>query len=157
MFSLSLEDLNKQLTKMNLHPKLQEETNQIYVIKKISDKEYPVFFRIFEGSNLLQMLAFIPCTIKAGAENDLARLLHMLNKELDIPGFGMDEGTNVVFFRIMVPADDKRISSPTFETLMNSMDTVCKTFSPVVATVAFGLSTFDQVLKKIKEHQKGQS
>src|SRR5947209_3111552 len=78
---------------------IQAETNQLYFPIKVSNREFPVFIRIFEDSGLLQQLVFFPCKIDKKMTPDMARLLHMFNKELDLPGFGMDEVAGVVFFR----------------------------------------------------------
>ena len=92
--------------------------------------------------------------LKPGAAGDLGRLLHLLNKELDIPGFGMDEEAEVVFYRIMIPAIDNRVDTKVITRYLGSIEGLCMNFSPVIATVAGGAATFNEVLKKIKSAQK---
>ncbi|MFQ5729728.1 MAG: YbjN domain-containing protein, partial [Waddliaceae bacterium] len=111
MMKVTLDALLKFLKKKNYDAKLQRETQQIYIILKLEEKEFPLFLRIFEQSDLLQLLVFMPIQIKPGTHADLARLLHLINKELDIPGFGMDENSEVAFYRCMLPTPEKKIDS----------------------------------------------
>lgn len=150
MIPLTIPDLQKFLTDQQIKVEQQADTNQIYMVYKIADREFPLFFRIFDSGDLLQLIAFIPCNVKPEAAPHLARLLHLLNKELDIPGFGMDEAANVVFYRVMIPSLDKTIDEGIIKRYIHSIESICTNFSPVVATVAFGAATFDDVLKKVK-------
>ena len=38
---------------------IQVDTDQVYTILKINQKEYPLFLRIFDEGHLLQLLAFM--------------------------------------------------------------------------------------------------
>lgn len=154
MIKLELKKLLEYLHQKDLNAQIQKETNQIYILFKIGEQEYPLFLRIFEGGELLQLLAFIPCNIKHDAVNDTARLLHLLNKELDVPGFGMDETAMVVFYRCMIPAKNEEVDSKLLDAYMNSIQIVCKTFSPVITAVAFGTATYSEVVKKAKDNEK---
>lgn len=151
MIALTLPALEKHLKGMELQPQLQKETNQLIVIFKVSETDFPLFLRIYEGGELLQLIAFIPCQLKTAAAPELARLLHLINKEVDLPGFGMDENAGIIYYRMMLPADHEQISSDILETVINSIKTICESFAPVIAAVAAGASTFDQVLRKLKE------
>lgn len=129
---------------------IQSETNQIYFPLKAGDREFPVFTRIFDESGLLQVLAFFPCSLEAKTISDMARLLHMFNKELDLPGFGMDELSGVVFFRWMMPTEKKQVPEQMLITFLTTLKTVCQTFTTVVQAVAAGAITFDALLEKAK-------
>lgn len=157
MISLTLDAILDYLTKNGMQAELQKETNQIVIIFKILDREFPVFIRVFEGGELLQLLAFIPCNMKKSAYAETARLLHLLNKELDIPGFGLDEDSSVVFYRCMLPVQDQQISETLFNAYLNSIQLVCKSFSPAIATVAYGSATFEEILKKAQQQNKNKS
>lgn len=153
MIPLKIDDLQKQFQANNVPTQIQKETNQIYMVYNIGGREFPLFIRIFEGGDLLQLIAFIPCNLKNTAYGDLSRLLHLLNKELDIPGFCMDEAAGVVFYRVMIPSIDKKVNWENLQRYMRSIEQICQNFAPVIATVAFGASTFEEVLKKIKANQ----
>jgi len=151
MIPMDLTKIKDHLKAQNLDVEYQQETDQLVVIFKISEREFPLFIRIYQGGELLQLLAFIPCNTKEETLNDTARLLHLLNKEIDIPGFGMDETSFVVFYRCLVPTQDQQIAPTILDAYVNAIQVVCKTFSSVIAAVAVGAVTFDEVLKKTKE------
>jgi hypothetical protein len=154
MIALGLNPILEYLRENNFDAQLQKQTNQVYIPFKVADKEYPVFLRIFEGGELLQILAFMPCNIKSDALNDTARLLHLLNKELDIPGFGLDETAMVVFYRCMIPGKDQQVDESLFDAYLNSLQTICQIFGPIIAAVAFGSMTYQEVLKKSQDSSK---
>ncbi len=157
MIPVTLDALQDYLENKKLSAQKQAETNQVYIVFKYGGKEFPLFIRIFEGGELLQLLAFIPCTLKASSVNDVARLLHYLNKELDIPGFCLDETSSLIFYRVMIPVIDNQISEDVFNSYLNSIQTICQTFAPVASAVAGGITTFSEVLKKVKENQAKQN
>ena len=156
MIPLDLYKISAHLRSQEIESEIQKETNQICILLKVADREYPLFIRIYEGGELLQLLAFLPCNTKSETRADTARLLHLLNKEIDIPGFGMDEDSEVVFYRCMIPAKDKQLDKKIFDAFINATQVVCQSFAAVIAGVAYGAVTFDEVLKKSKE-QNNQS
>jgi len=157
MPNLAIPDLLDFLKNKDYDAQIQKETDQIYIILKISEREFPLFIRIMGEGGLVQLMVFFPCNIKAEAVSDLARLLHTLNKELDIPGFGMDEKAGVAFYRCMIPTIDNQFNESVLEGFLNSVKIVCETFSPAVEAVAFGATTFDELLKKAEEQAQKQS
>lgn len=154
MLQLTLDSIKQHLTEKKLEPQVQAETDQVFIIYRIASREFPLFFRIYAGGDLLQMLAFIPCMLKPTAVSDLARLLHMLNKELDIPGFGVDEASGVIFYRIMLPAVEQAVHPEIVDAFIQSIKNITETFAPVIAAVASGSATFDDVLKKVQAGSK---
>ena len=110
MIPLTLDSLYDYLTKNNLEIKRQPETAQLFVLFKIQDQDYPIFLRVMDDGELLQILAFMPISLDPKTAPDLARLLHLFNKEIDIPGFGMDESAKVIFYRIVLPAVEGKVS-----------------------------------------------
>lgn len=156
MIPLDLNKIRDYLHSQGVEAAYQKESNQLCILYKTADREYPLFIRIYEGDEMLQLLAFLPCNVKAETFADTARLLHLLNKEIDIPGFGMDENSEVVFYRCMLPIKDKMLDKTLLNSYLNAIQVVCQSFAPVVATVAYGAISFDEVLKKTKE-QSGES
>lgn len=151
MIPLDLNKIATHLRSQGIETELQKETNQLCILLKIAEREFPLFIRIYDGAELLQLLAFLPCNTKSATLADTARLLHLLNKEIDVPGFGMDEGPKVVFYRCMIPVKDKQIDEKILDSYMSATQVVCQSFAPVVAAVAYGAVTFDEVMKKSKE------
>lgn len=156
MVPLDLNKIREYLQTQKIDATLQSESNQLCILYKTGDREYPLFIRIYEGGEMLQLLAFLPCNTSQETFADTARLLHLLNKEIDIPGFGMDEDSQVVFYRCMIPIKEKMVDEALLNSYLNAIQVICQSFAPVVATVAYGAMTFDDVLKKTKE-QNGQS
>lgn len=151
MIELTLPKILDHLKKEKFDPKLQSETDQIYFIFKIEGHEFPLFVRIYDESDLLQLLVFFPAPIKEGTEADVARLLHLLNKEIDIPGLGMEEESRMAFYRVMLPALDKKINDRLLDAFLDSMRLICEHFAPVVFAVTQGKVTFQEVLEKSRK------
>ncbi len=154
MLKLSYDALTPFLKQQDVEVELQKETSQLYGPLKVANREFPFFVRIFEEGGLLQMLVFLPCNVVKERIADMGRLLHMFNKELDIPGFGMDEAIGVVFFRCMIPSFQKEIPDTTVEAYLKTFKTICQSFSPAVEALAAGVVTFDEMLAKANEAQK---
>lgn len=151
MIKLNLESILKHLEKNDFKAKLQKETNQVYVIFKISTFEFPLFFRVTGNGDLLQILVFMPGQIKKEALNDLGRLLHYINKELDIPGFGMDEESSLSYYRYILPAPTKEIDEDLLNSFLKSVQMICESFAPSVVAVANGVATYEKVITEIKK------
>lgn len=148
MIPITNDALMECLNENSYNPQYQKETDQIAVILTSIQKEFPFFLKIFEVSGLLQLLVFMPAQVKEGTESDLARLMHLINKELDIPGFGMDENTETCFYRVMLPTVDRKIDKHLLESYLKSIQTICDQIAPSVLAVAAGLATFDEILQK---------
>lgn len=155
--NISLAALLKFLNDRSYDAKIQPETQQVYAILKRGGSEFPLFLKIYPSNELLQLLVFMPVPTKKGMEADLARLLHFINKELDLPGFGMDEQNGVTFYRCMIPSPEKKIEPKLLESYLKAIDAVCDQVAPAVLAVATGSKSFDQILSKAKElHQQSQ-
>ncbi len=150
MLPINNSDILKHLVSKGIQAQIQKETNQICIMLKIGEREFPLFIRIFDGGELLQLLAFLPCNFNTDALGEVARLLHALNKKIDLPGFCMDEDSQTIFYRCMLPVRNKKIDSAIFDALLNAVQVVCTSFAPVIATVAYGTVTFKDVIKQSK-------
>jgi hypothetical protein len=154
MIPLTIEKLNSALLEKKYNPEKQKETGQIYLTYQAFNQDFPLFIRVVESGDLLQLLLFFPMNLQEKSNPDMARLLHLINKELDIPGFGMDEQMGVIFYRNMLPAMDKKIDGNIVDAYLKSMQTLAETFFPVIAAVAHGSATFEDILAKAKEENK---
>jgi hypothetical protein len=153
VISFNLESIFQFLKANNYEPQIQQDTKQIYFVFKIQNTDFPVFVKIYESGDLMQLLAFIPTEIKTNTLIHVSRLLHLLNKEMDFPGFGMDEKAKVIFCRYVIPTKTKQISEELLDVYIKTLRTVCETLSPVIVTVAHGQSTFDEVMDKANDFQ----
>lgn len=154
MIEATTESLLKLAAKLQLAATLQEETDQLIILLKEDEREFPLFIRPIPESEFLQLIAFFPFQLPIKTIAEVARLLHILNKELDIPGFGMDEMSFVTFFRIMVPAPGGKVEEKLIEGYLATIKTVCKTFSPTIEAIASGSTTIDTILKKAETAAK---
>ncbi len=180
MINITPESILNFMHKNNYEADIQSDTQQVYTIFKINQKEYPLFLRVFDEGHLLQLLVFIPCYLEAteqGATDkkssssdfsseaeskraviaDMARLLHLLNKELDVPGFGMDEMAGVVFYRLMLPTPKKKIEGDLLLAFLKTVEHVCQMFATPIEAVSTGQATLDEILAKAKEMENQKS
>lgn len=127
--------------------------DQILVKIKVEQYDFPMFLRPLLEGELLQILTFIPCKVEEEHFDDLARLLHMLNKEMDMPGLGMDELSKSVFYRCMAPCFGQVILEKALSAYLNTSSNVVNTFAPVIAAVATGKATYDEVVKMSNQEQ----
>lgn len=173
MIDLTPDSLLSFMRKNKYEADIQGETQQVYTVLKIKGREYPIFLRIFEEGHLLQILAFIPSHLQPNEDyikelkeghgersrsaqqqaiiSDLARFLHLLNKELDIPGFGMDEIAGVVFYRLMLPSSKKKIDPELLSAFLKTVDQVCQMFSNPIEALSSGQMSLDEVLAKAQQ------
>lgn len=148
MIPCTIDGIIKFLKAEKLDPSLQKESGQVYVVFKISGQDFPVFFRIYEGEELLQILIFFPIQVRKERYDAMARMLHLLNKEIDLPGFGMDEAIGLVFHRVMIPIFDKKIDTHLLRTLFGAAPKICEKFFPSIVGTATSDLTFDEIIKK---------
>jgi len=154
MIEVTKDSLLKVLNEKNYDPQYQTETNQVYIIFKEDEREYPLFFRKFEGGELLQLIAFFPIQMEQKVVPDVSRLLHLLNKELDVPGFGLDEIGGVAFFRWMLNMEGNKIDESIIEKYVMTIRTACKTFGKTIEAVVVGAVTVDDLIKKAQDTAK---
>lgn len=148
---LTLDNVKNFLSDKGFEAQFQRETNQVYFLMKIEGRDFPLFFRIFEEENLLQLVLFIPLVIKEGTEAEIARLLHAINKEIDIPGFCMDEAAGVIFYRWMLQCPDGKINETSLDIHLKTLLKLGEEFTPVIYTAASGTATFSEIMKKMDE------
>lgn len=148
MIPCSSESLIKFLKAHKHEASLQSETDQVYVIFNVDGQDFPLFFRIYEGEDLLQLLTFFPLQVQSNRFDPIARMLHLLNKEIDLPGFGIDEGVGLVFHRIMIPIFNKKIDTHLLESYLDAIPKLCQQFyAPIAGTAMMDIS-FEEILKK---------
>lgn len=167
MQSLTLPSIQSVLRQHHYMADIQSETQQVYTVLRVPPQEYPLFIKICDDGHLVQLLAFIPSNLEPnrrfllGREDgegnpsrattqpfvpDLARLLHLLNKEIDLPGFGMDELSGIIFYRLMLPTSKGRLDTDLFLMFVKSIEQVCRLFAPAVTAMTSGQMTLEEVL-----------
>ena len=151
--NMNNKELIASLSKFGLKGAEQPETKQLLAKFDLGGFEYPIFIRQLTGGNLLQVLTFVPCTIEKNAFFDLSRLLHMINKELDMPGFCCDEDSKTVFYRVIVPCVNGQVDETLFHAYLNVSRHVCEMFGTIVQAIAVKAMTLDEMMSKAKDLQ----
>ncbi len=150
---LSNNELISSLNRFGIKATVQENSNQLLATFSQNGNEYPAFIRQLNGGNLLQILTFVPCTIDNEAYFDVSRLLHMINKELDMPGFCCDEETKTVFYRVVIPCINSQVDEPLLHAYLNTTQQVCGMFGTIVQAIAIKAMSLDEMMAKAKEMQ----
>jgi hypothetical protein len=154
MIELNNDAILEFLKEEGCDPKVQKETNQIYIIYERGQNQFPTFFRIYEGEDRFQVILFFPNPMPKSKidSGEVARLLLALNKEIDFPGLGLDEDVRLVFHRFLLPTKTKSIDRGQLEMIMKALPKICDELYPVVYNFMYGKESFDEWKKT---RQKG--
>lgn len=148
---LSEEAIVSSLEKIGVKATIQENYNQVVTNLSINGQDYPMFIRCLQGGNLMQMITFIPCTLEEGSGDEVGRLSHMINKELDMPGFCCDMDSKTVFYRLVIPCLKQKIDEELFHAYFNTTKQVCTMFGTIIHAVAVKAMSLEEMLEKAKE------
>ncbi len=135
---LTEKNLIQFLSEHSLNPLFEKESNLPYILIKIYQNELPLFFSIRNNGEVLQLIIYLPYKIIKTHLNDTSRLLHILNKDLDLPGFNLDEDEGLIFYRLVMPCIDKKLNTKILIAYINSIQLVCDSFSQAIGLVASG-------------------
>lgn len=147
---VTIDSLFDFLSKEGYQPQRQPETHQIYTVLIVNGHSFPLFFKLLEEGNLIQMIAFILPNILPGTLNDLSRFLHLLNKELDLPGFGIDEQAKVSFYRLMLPALDQEVNEELLKIYIKAIEMVLNQSARSIISLSAGEESYGSILKKLE-------
>lgn len=139
MIPLNITSIYQFLYGQGFNAQLQTATNQIFIIFNVDKRDFPLFIKIDEQNHTLTIILFMPCTMRPKAPPEVGRLLHLLNKEIDLPGFGMDETANVIFYRYVLLMPQNEIDGTLFKTVVESMARLGPNFYPLISSVANGV------------------
>jgi hypothetical protein len=157
MLPLKLQNMLQYMRDKGYTPLTQPETQQSYVLLTLSGREYPLFIKVAPPGDSLQLLLFIPCLAKPEGVPHLARMLHFLNRELDLPGFCMEESSGAIFFRCVLLSTTGQIDETLIDSLLSSMPRIADYLTGPIALVAngksyeFALPHAKMLLKKLTE------
>jgi hypothetical protein len=153
MLALEIDSLQAHLQEEGYTAHFQAATGQICVDLPLWDGIMPVFIRIYETGDLLQLALILPIQLQAETLSAVSRLLHLLNKEIDLPGFGLDEEKRVAFYRMTIPAFDGEIHPRLLSTLLLSIQSLSQQCIPPIAEVAAGNIELETLLKQFRAAQ----
>ena len=143
---LNNETLLKFLNEKNLNATIEKD-NQIFLLLKKEKAELPLFIKISQETECVQFFTFLPCQLESKYCSDTARLLHLINKDVDAPGFGMDELSSSVFYRYNTILDAS-CDTAKVESIINIILFLCPMFLGVIQAVTAGFATFEDILAK---------
>jgi hypothetical protein len=149
---LQLPAIKQFLEGQGYKPKDHTETGQLLIELRLGEHNAPLFMRIMQEA-VVQMVVYLPFQFEKNRVGPLARFLHLINKDLDLPGFGLDEQQRVAFFRVVIPLLKPEIDESLLLSYLTSLHLVCSSFIYAVAAVASGQASPEEVLEKMK--QKG--
>lgn len=150
MFQATNENLLNFLKEQGKEAVFQNETNQIFYLFKAEGQEFALFFRIYEGEEMLQLITFFPVQVKKERFNAMARMLHTLNRDVDLPGFCMDERLGAIFHRIMIPLFyDKKIDKTALLSYIEAAEKLAGHFFSIIHGTAESSKSFEEILKTL--------
>jgi len=127
MLELKLPKLLDHLKKDQPDAEIQEEHKQIALMLKLGEndeKNVPLFVGVLHDT-VVQMIAYLPYELKKDASAEVGRFLHLLNKQLDVPGFGMDEESGKIFYRVLVPCHKPELEAELLDAYIRTIKTAC--------------------------------
>lgn len=154
MLDLKLNKIHEHLLKEKFNAHIQHETKQITFSYLIHHKQFPVFIRVFDEHSMLQIVIFMPCALSPAAAGETARLLHLLNKELDMPGFGMDENAGAIFYRLTIPFFTPKFDESLLDGFLASIKELSHSLYPAIELAATGSATLAKILKQAEEKRR---
>ena len=152
MLKLDLNALQSHLKKAH-DAKLQAENKQIHIMLKVGDQEVPLFVGILHEA-LVQMIAYLPYEMKEGSMGDVARFLHHLNKELDMPGFGMDEKAGLLFYRLVIPCLKPEVEEELIDAHLKTLERAIQSVLEGISAVTDPTSPVGKAAKVAQMAQK---
>ncbi len=134
------------LTQLKRSSAIEPRNQQIYVSFQVNGQEVPVFFGI-RSDTLLQLIAYFPFHASDKNSLQIGRLLHMLNRDVDLPGFGMDEKAGLVFYRSVILCLEQKMDPQVVEFYLKITQVIVETFMASISQIAQGAKNIDDLLK----------
>ena len=151
---VSLDTLRAALKSKGVEAIVQKETNQLYFSFEKDGQQFGTFIRLLDGDHILQFMTFIPIQVQEKAIANTARFLHLANKELDLPGFCLDEASNTVFYRVVIPLLNSEMDDTLLYAYLHTSQDVCTTFCSLIQALGIGVMTMDEVVAHLKKREQ---
>lgn len=151
---LNQNNLDNFLSSLNLNPMLERTSGLTYINILANEQEMPLFFVIRNEGNVLQLVSYFPYQLPSNQVASTARLLHLLNRDLDIPGFGMDEEQGLIFYRLVIPCFNQQVDPLLLRTYIDTIKIVCDSFIHAIGLISSGNMDLDVLKQQIKEEYK---
>ncbi|MBJ7450004.1 MAG: YbjN domain-containing protein [Parachlamydiales bacterium] len=145
---LSLFQISKILKEKGYLPTIDEDNQQFFIIHKIDEMELPLFFKVASSFQHIQVIAYLPIKVDPEVYNDVARLLHQINCEIDVPGFGLEEKEGMIMFRIFVPCQNGYCTSEFVLSFIDVIHRAFESYKNLILAVVEKETTLDEILAK---------
>ncbi|WP_194844320.1 YbjN domain-containing protein [Candidatus Clavichlamydia salmonicola] len=150
------------LKEQELNPLIEKDSGLVYILIETDDKgtpdtQSPLFFVIRNDNTLLQLISYLPFSLKPHLKEEIARLLHLLNKDLDLPGFGMDEEQGLIFYRSVIPCLESQIAATLLKVYISTIQLVCESFTHAIGLVSSGSLTVQSLQNEKMKHMNDEN
>lgn len=132
---------------------LDEERSQLFIIFKINDFEMPIFFKVVEDYQNIQIATYLPFRVDQDLFNDTARLLHGINCEIDLPGFVLDEKEETILFRIFLPCPNGFFNANLLKLYLSSIHNAISTYIPLILSILERHYTLEEIREDMAEQK----
>ncbi|ANH79141.1 YbjN domain-containing protein [Candidatus Chlamydia sanziniae] len=153
-WTLNQNSLSKFLKNSGMEPFLERESGLIYINIQANDVDLPLFFVIRNEGEILQFICYFPYQLYETHKESTARLLHLLNRDIDIPGFGMDEEQGLIFYRLVLPCLQSKVHEMLLHIYIDTIKLVCDSFSHAIGLISSGNMNLDQLKQQAQQEQR---
>lgn len=99
----------------------------------------------------VQFETALPFNFSVSASQDVAAFLHFLNRQLELPGFEMDEGNRLILYRYVLLSSEDQLHTDLLKGIIGSITLLLDLFGEAIEKTAVGETTFNEILEKILE------
>ncbi len=111
--------------------------NRLLLIRLI---DFPLSAKQKDAEHLIQLFYLFPFCFQEASAAELSRLLIYYNNTFDLPGFGLDELTQQIYFKQNLLKPNGLMSKRTFIAIVGAISMFVETFSDTIEEVAGGKS-----------------
>jgi len=101
------------------------------------------------GDHLLQIVSTLPFQYNAGLAGDVARMILLVNKILELPGFGLSEADKACYYHYVHICPKGEINGPLLLDLLPTFIHYVDEFGPVIEDIASGNKTHQEAIEEM--------
>lgn len=101
--------------------------------------------------HFLQFVVALPYDVLPEQGSDVARLLLLINKSLELPGFELSEADGVAYYRYVLMSYTKKFHTKQLRSLLGTIMFTLDTYSEMIEGVASGGRSLESLVKEVIE------
>ena len=140
-------------TVIAVNQEIPEISNCKFLINSVPGDYYEV-----DGFNqedvFIQLSVTLPIDVKEEGVADLARLLLLLNKGLELPGFGLSEPDEACYFKHVLRCQRQTVETSKILALTDYTELILSMFLSAIQEVAEGKITLNEYIKRCLEENQ---